>query len=1063
MLSPSEGYAVGRYLLRCSSGRWEMVAGIPWTSSVNAFQVLSPHALYAATLEETNESILYFYNGQRWTRRPHPLANFITAIALDEAGRGWLGGWGEFARFDGQHWKRYPPTPGVSSVRGIVGSNEQNLRIMTEGYGVFRFRSERWEQEIAQDTLSAFTVNGTNSAFAVCRNTLWVWDGVSWRVHSSDPQLSTAIAIRPVSNGELVAVGKHGAVLRYSAGLWRTVPVPVTKRLNDIAISGGSGWIVGENGTILCTDSMLALTDDTPAGFRSLQVFQSGKGLEGEYGVAIEDVNGDGKDDLYTVSLYNQNLLFINQTEQHGDAQFRDESVLRNVAGGEADTSLYSTRDIDQGVGIADIDNDGDRDLILCSLVGHNSLFLNRGHGHFLDVSHPYGQSEVPSARTNTAAFADADNDGDLELFTANENGTNRLFKNDGNGHYRDITAEAGLLSTAGGVCAVFGDVDGDGRSDLAVTFWNDRCRFYRNISDGSAIRFEDVTDRAGIGGEEYERSNGAAFGDIDNDGDLDLVIAKRKGPAAVFQNDGSGIFTDIGRSAVGTDTLITYGVLLADLNNDGWLDLYLSNVGTNRFYVNNGGGTFTDRTFEYGLQHTGYNTGAASGDVDGDGDLDLYAATYINGESRLFVNDRNDRQWITIAVEGTRSNRDAVGARVLVHAPAAVGRERTLIAFREVVSGSGYASHSSLTVHVGLPEEGVYDVTVYFPATKITRTLSGVRTGTHVFVSEETGFDRRATLAARSVQRMVIDPSMQREAMMAGAVLLLLGGSMHWGRRRSGWGAVQLTAFHLPVALLYGIGSSLLFYDRSMTGRWLPLFIVIVFFALLHLYYERVVLVRTARREKEETRRQIARDLHDDIASTLSSATIYLNILKRSLRRPTAAQSGLLSKVDDAIGSASEGMTDIVWAIAPKHDTLGDLVTRIRMMVAEAAESHGIASSFRIDGVTAAEPVSDIVRRNIYLIMKEAVRNSCTHAQGDRIEFTVRQEQGMTIFDLADNGRGVDAAAAARPVDDVLHGHGLSNMQSRAQEIGADLRLAPGKDGGTVVTVSIEMTHLHH
>lgn len=1064
MLSPSEGYAAGKYLLRCTSGRWEMVSGLPWTSSVNAIHALSSNALYAATVEETNESVLYFYDGKRWTRRPHPLANFITAIALDAEGRGWLGGWGEFARFDGRQWKRYPPTPGVSTVRGIVGADEQELRICTEGFGVFRFRNDRWEQEIAQDTLSAFTVLGPNSAAAVCRSVLWVWNGTAWYPHSADPQLDRSVTVRLSPGGVWFAVGMNGMLLRYGTNGWQKVPVPVRHRLNDIALTGSTaGWIVGENGTILSTDPVSQSPDGAPAGFRSVQVFQSGKGLEGEYGVAFEDVNGDGKDDLYTVSLYNQNLLFINQTEQGGEVQFRDETVLRNAAGGEPDTSLYSTRDIDQGIGIADIDNDGDRDLILCSLVGHNSLFLNRGDGYFLDVSHQHGPSDVTASRTNSAAFADADNDGDLEMFTANENGSNLMFENDGNGYFRDITRSAGLLTEGGGVGSTFGDVDGDGKSDLVVTSWNARCRLYRNVSDASGIRFEDVTVRSGIGGAPYERSNGAVFGDIDNDGDLDLVIAKRKGAVALFLNDGSGVFTDIAPAALSTDTLITYGVALADLNNDGWQDLYLSNVGTNRLYINNGNRTFTDRTYEYGVQHTGYNTGVVTGDVERDGDLDLYAATYINGESRLFVNGLNDRRWITVAIEGTRSNRDGVGARVSIHSSGKTGKDRTLIGLREVTSGSGYASHPSLTVHFGLPDEGAYDVVVHFPASGISRTLSGVRAGTHLLVREETGAARSTTLAARSLQRMLIDPSMQREAMMAGMVALLLGGSIRWGRRRSGWGAAQLTAFHLPVALLYGIISALLFYDRSLTGRWLPLFLVTVYFALLHLYYERVVLVRTALREKEETRRQIARDLHDDIASTLSSATIYLNILKRSLRRPTLSQSGLLAKVDDAIGSASEGMTDIVWAIAPKHDTLGDLVTRIRMMVSETAGSHGSTAAFNIGEITAAAPVSDTVRRNIYLIMKEAVRNSCTHSHGDRIEFAVMCREGRTSFVLSDNGRGVDAAAAERPADDVLHGHGLSNMLSRAQEIGAEFSIAPGSAGGTVVTVSIEMTHLHH
>jgi two-component system sensor histidine kinase UhpB len=243
------------------------------------------------------------------------------------------------------------------------------------------------------------------------------------------------------------------------------------------------------------------------------------------------------------------------------------------------------------------------------------------------------------------------------------------------------------------------------------------------------------------------------------------------------------------------------------------------------------------------------------------------------------------------------------------------------------------------------------------------------------------------------------------------------------------------------------------------------PLSVVAVPLLVLHLYYERVVLKRIGIREKEHTRRQIASDLHDDIASTLSSATIYLNVLKNSFKRPSQKQRELLLKIDDAIGSASEGMTDIVWTIAPKHDTLGDLITRIRILVTETVSAHNITAEFRIDEVEEQAAISELVRRNIYLIMKEGMNNIRKHANASLVSFSVLHEDRTLRFILSDNGRGLarNRTASKNAADTILHGNGIGNMQNRAKEIGAAFELRSASGGGTELEVSIEMMQLHH
>lgn len=1058
-----EGFAAGRYLLRLHAGRWEPAA-VPWRSDIWSFSVVRPGIAYVATVEPTNISQLYRFDGTAWRTLSHPLANFISSIRLDEQGRGWIGGWGQVAHCDGVRWRMYPPVPHVNHVLGIFGTTDADLQIVTNESGIFALRNGAWVTVLSGDSLHALSAYGEISPFVADGSVLREWNGGRWTEHSSDPRIRAITRCRRAPDGSLYAVGKGGLLLHFLHARWEMIPLPVQCDLYDIAFrADGSVWIAGANGSLLTNGPFTGSTGFPPAaGFRAERLWSSGKGLDGEYGAAFEDVNGDGMPDLYSVSLYNQNLLFMNRTAAgSGRPEFRDETMQRNVPGGEADTTTYSIRDIDQGVGVADLDDDGDREIITTSLVGHNNLFLNTGEGYFRDVSHQARRGMQPNARSNAVAVADVDNDGDLDMFVTNENGSNRLFLNDGAGRFDDVTASSGLATERGAVAASFADVDGDGRSDLAVSFWTDRCRMYRNVSSpDSGVHFEEITDRAGIGGAAYERSNGVAFGDIDNDGDPDLVIVKRRSPNALYRNDGSGRFTDISYR-LGTDTLVSYGVCIADLDNDGWLDLFITNVGTNRFYRNNGDGTFTDRTFAYDLQSDGYHTGAAAADVDDDGDLDLYSCAYINGESKLFINLADDSASVRITVTGTRSNRDAVGAIVRLFAEGRGGDRSAVLQYREITSGSGYSSHDPLQVHFGVDRKKRYDVEVIFPATGIRKMIRSVSAGMKLSVVEETGSEAMITRSVRWIRRTAIDPQMRGEGIAAAVILILFSFSLRWGIRRNGWGPRRQMLVHGAAFLLYIFLADRFFYESSLFLRSLSVLLPLLSLLILHLYVERVVMKKNSDADRQRTRDRIARDLHDDIASTLGSAAMYLTVLNGTIRRPTRQQKELMDRTSDAVRSAAEGMTDIVWSVAPRHDLLGDLIARIRLLVTDTMSMHGVRTEVEIGPMEESLSVSDLVRRNLYLIMKEGVNNITKHAGASTVVLRAGVSGEELRIVLTDDGNGFPADPSRR--DTVLHGHGLHNMRQRAAEIGAVFTVQQRADSGVELSIALELMRLHH
>jgi hypothetical protein len=281
------------------------------------------------------------------------------------------------------------------------------------------------------------------------------------------------------------------------------------------------------------------------------------------------------------------------------------------------------------GVAWGDYDNDGDLDLYLAN-NGANKLLRNDGGGAFSNqTSGPLGDTGVGYG----AIWGDYDNDGDLDLFVSNwDAGSNKLFRNDGGGVFSDQTSASLGGSTGWGRAVAWGDYDNDGDIDLYLIVHGGANKLLRN--DGGI--FSDQTSGP-LG--DTGSGNGVAWGDYDNDGDLDLYVAKGDDANKLFRNDGGGAFTDQTSGPLG-DTGIGIAVAWGDYDNDGDLDLYLTNNGGNKLFRNDGGGTFSNQTGGP-LGDTDYGNAVAWGDYDNDGDLDLYLVNYHTWESnRLLRND---------------------------------------------------------------------------------------------------------------------------------------------------------------------------------------------------------------------------------------------------------------------------------------------------------------------------------------------------------------------------------------------------------------------------------------
>jgi hypothetical protein len=424
-------------------------------------------------------------------------------------------------------------------------------------------------------------------------------------------------------------------------------------------------------------------------------------------GAIMDDFDGDGRLDLaVTCNDITQAMSYYHNT---GEGRFEDRSESAGVANQLGGLVCYQ----------ADYNNDGHLDIFIPrgAWVPHAvtpTLLRGSGEGTFTDVTQEAGL--LDPVNSNAAAWADYDNDGWVDLFIACERQPNRLFHNRGNGTFEEVAARAGIDEKMQKFCkgCTWFDYDNDRYPDLYLNDLAGKGRLYRNNGDGT---FKNVSAEMGIDGP----STGFpcwSF-DYDNDGWIDIFATSydltlkdvvrglvgqqhtRHSNRLYRNNKGKG-FEDK-TSEAGLDLVFaTMGCNFGDFDNDGWLDIYLGtgdpNLATlvpNRMFKNVGGTRFAEITGSSGTGHLQKGHGVACGDWDNDGDVDIFIETggALNGDKYhnvLFQNPGQGNNWLTVKLTGTRTNRAAIGARIKV----VTAGDKPITIHRTVTSGSSFGAN---------------------------------------------------------------------------------------------------------------------------------------------------------------------------------------------------------------------------------------------------------------------------------------------------------------------------------------------------------------------------------
>ena len=356
-----------------------------------------------------------------------------------------------------------------------------------------------------------------------------------------------------------------------------------------------------------------------------------------------------------------------------------------------------------------DYDNDGNLDLFLAA-NSVNQLYHNNGNSTFTRIT--TGSLVTDSAFHIGAAWADYDNDGFLDMFVTAYDTTgkshNSLYRNNGSGAFTRVNTGPLVTDIGSSLGCVWGDYDNDGHIDLFVTGGGPSVaqanRLYHNNGDGTFTRMTNGSISTDTG-----YCGACAWGDYDNDGFLDLFVGNAGGlPDFLYHNNGDGTFTRVTNSIVETDTTWSAGCAWGDFDNDGFLDLFVANnqyisnglPAVNFLYHNNGDGTFTKITTGSIVTDSSSADGCAWADYDNDGFLDLFVSQYNAQGNYLYHNDGNTNAWLEVKLVGTVANRSAIGARVRVNATIG-GVSRWQL--RQITGGSGWAGHNELRANFGL------------------------------------------------------------------------------------------------------------------------------------------------------------------------------------------------------------------------------------------------------------------------------------------------------------------------------------------------------------------------
>ena len=441
------------------------------------------------------------------------------------------------------------------------------------------------------------------------------------------------------------------------------------------------------------------------------------------YGCSLVDYDGDGLDDLLLLNPGTNDLIYHNEGN----------GVFRQVENKTVSKNVYPS----SGISWADYDNDGLPEFFVAVMGSPNVMFKFNGKDNFTEIKNSIAVGR-PSNSFH-ASWVDYDNDGWLDLYVSNLNVFYRgpgaasfLYHNLGDGNFEQITDNQLVNDLKNSFCGNWADYDNDGLQDIYTLDLGKENSLYKNNGDGSFSKVPQATIEG-----DTAFSIACNWGDYNNDGFLDLFVANggfRNEKNYLLKNNGDGSFTRILDGDLVSREWDDWNGLWGDFDNDGDLDLLEIPIKFDQvIHINNGDGTFTMKKLTSGAPDA---CSASLSDINNDGFLDIFMTEAGGPDGNfLFINKKNNNNWIEINCKGVVSNYSAIGTRLKIKANI---NGKPVWQIREISGCNGFRSQNSLRVHFGLGNAVSIDSLIVLWPSKQKTVLTNIKANQVLNVSEE-------------------------------------------------------------------------------------------------------------------------------------------------------------------------------------------------------------------------------------------------------------------------------------------------------------------------------------
>jgi RIO-like serine/threonine protein kinase len=724
-----------------------------------------------------------------------------TAVSILPNGKAWMvGQQGNIAYYDGLRWKsEFSPVKrketenfGAGDLHDIQMTSENSGWAIGKKGVILRYKNGKWNkfQSPTEDELKSISMLDEDYGWIVGdRGTILKYENGIWKRIENNIRV-TLNAVKVISKNKVWIAGARSTLLEYTDGNW--IENKAIKNFEDSFISvdvikakNGSFkiWVIGDNGVYTNSQSFkFSFTDIT-----------SNVSLRKEGRAAIfRDFDNDGLLDLTTILEDGPPVMYVNQNNSLFSEVARDYNSQRPG--------------IAQTISSADFDNDGNTDLLEILDDVNNKLSFGTGGLEFRGVdTHSYIHPKFIQTDLNLASVqtADFDNDGNLDLYFSNYNLDDMLFKNNGVGKFEDVFEKSGInkLTSHRSYGATLSDFNCDGLIDVLLTYKlaENNQHIFLFINKGN-FRFEQKDD-PNFFTDKAPSTYASISNDFNNDGIPDLVVFNQEFNLQVLLNDGKGNFTDVAASVGFAEKLFhpepSGGVIAAaDVNNDGWLDLFLGS----RLFLNSPQFKFSEVGKSVGVDFTGNPTFA---DFDNDGDMDLFIGSSREALGKgdravLYRNNLTNKNFLRVKLLGDLSNRNAIGAKVYLQG---YNKNEELVykTIRQNGIGSNTLSQEDYSViHFGVNPALRYKVEVLFPSG--TRRTLDAEVNKTIEIRESSFLKREIVLTQKSFERTLKLIELKTESIKFFVMLLiLLAAFLYAGKTK-----VKNLTYHVYIGIFF-------------------------------------------------------------------------------------------------------------------------------------------------------------------------------------------------------------------------------------------------------------------